>query len=63
MVAISQIVSGICAAFIGPLMTGITLGLTGQAGFSTQMGKNEAFNHAGNFTTAVIAGGIAWRGG
>lgn len=63
MVAISQIVSGICAAFIGPLMTGITLGLTGQAGFSTQMGKNEAFNHAGNFTTAVIAGGIAWRWG
>lgn len=63
MVAISQIVSGICAAFIGPLITGITLGLTGQAGFNTQMGKNEAYNHAGNFTTAVIAGGIAWRWG
>ncbi|MDH0310982.1 MFS transporter [Klebsiella pasteurii] len=62
-VAISQIVSGICAAFIGPLITGITLGLTGQDGFSTQMGKNEAFNHAGNFTTALIAGGIAWRWG
>lgn len=59
-VAISQIVTGICAAFVGPLITGITLGLTGQRGFSAQMGKNEAFNHAGNFVTALMAGGIAW---
>ncbi|AFE60877.1 MFS transporter (plasmid) [Rahnella aquatilis] len=62
-VAFSQIVSGICAAFVGPLITGITLGLTGQKGFSGQMGKNEAFNHAGNFITALIAGGIAWYWG
>jgi MFS family permease len=27
------------------------------------MGKNEAFNHAGNFFTALIAGGIAWYWG
>ncbi|WP_421589254.1 MFS transporter [Rahnella aceris] len=62
-VAFSQIVSGMCAAFVGPLITGITLGLTGQKGFSAQMGKNEAFNHAGNFITALIAGGIAWYWG
>ncbi|SFT67571.1 Major Facilitator Superfamily protein [Kosakonia arachidis] len=62
-VALSQIVSGICAAFVGPLITGITLGLTGQRGFNGQMGKNEAFNHAGNFFTALIAGGIAWYWG
>lgn len=62
-VAFSQIVSGICAAFVGPLITGITLGLTRQKGFSAQMGKNEAFNHAGNFITALIAGGIAWYWG
>ena len=62
-VAFSQIVSGICAAFVGPLITGITLGLTGQKGFSAQMGKNEAFNHGGNFITALIAGGIAWYWG
>ncbi len=59
-VAVSQIITGICAAFVGPLIAGITLGLTGPGGFSAQMGKNEAFNHAGNFLTAVIAGGIAW---
>ncbi|SEL00650.1 Major Facilitator Superfamily protein [Kosakonia sacchari] len=62
-VALSQIVSGICAAFVGPLITGITLGLTGQRGFNAQMGKNEAFNHGGNFFTALIAGGIAWYWG
>ena len=62
-VAVSQIVTGICAAFVGPLVAGITLGLTGQRGFSAQMGKNEAFNHGGNFVTAVIAGGIAWYWG
>jgi len=59
-VALSQIVSGISAAFVGPLITGITLGLTGQTGFNAQMGKNEAFNHGGNFVTALFAGGIAW---
>ncbi len=57
-VALSQVASGICAAFVGPLIAGITLGLTRQRGFSAQMGKNEAFNHAGNFFTALIAG---WR--
>ena len=62
-VAVSQIITGICAAFVGPLITGITLGLTGQSGFSAQMGKNEAFNHAGNFMTALMAGGIAWYWG
>ncbi len=62
-VAVSQIITGICAAFVGPLITGITLGLTGQNGFSAQMGRNEAFNHGGNFVTALMAGGIAWYWG
>ncbi|MEL5510079.1 MFS transporter, partial [Serratia marcescens] len=60
MVALLLIISGISASFVGPLMTGITLGLTGQHGFNAQVGKNEAFNHAGNFLTALIAGGLAW---
>ena len=55
-VALSQVASGICAAFVGPLIAGITLGLARQRGFSAQMGKNEAFNHAGNFFTALMAG-------
>ncbi len=62
-VALSQVASGICAAFVGPLIAGITLGLARQRGFSAQMGKNEAFNHAGNFFTALMAGAIAWYWG
>ena len=53
--------SGVVA--LSQIVTGITLGLTGQSGFSAQMGKNEAFNHGGNFVTAVMAGGIAWYWG
>jgi len=52
----SQILTGIAAAFIAPVLTGITLGLTGPEQFSRQMGKNEAFNHGGNMTAAAIAG-------
>jgi len=59
-VAVSQIIPGRRAAFVVPLIAGSTLGRTGPSGVSAQMGKNEAFNHAGNFLTAVIAGGIAW---
>ncbi|KHT20492.1 MFS transporter [Pectobacterium brasiliense] len=60
---LSQITNGISAAFIGPILTGLTLGLTGQNGFKQQMGKNEAFNHAGNMTAAVIAGVSVWYWG
>ncbi|MBW1214554.1 MFS transporter (plasmid) [Pantoea allii] len=60
---ISQIVAGIAAAFIGPTVAGITLGLTGQKGFNHQMGRNEAYNHAGNTLAAVLAGFAAWKWG
>ncbi len=60
---ISQIVAGIAAAFIGPTVAGITLGLTGQKGFNRQMGRNEAYNHAGNTLAAVLAGFAAWKWG
>ncbi|KGA33992.1 MFS transporter [Pectobacterium brasiliense] len=60
---ISQIINGIAAAFIGPILTGLTLGLTGQNGFKQQMGKNEAFNHAGNMAAATIAGISVWYWG
>lgn len=34
---------------------GNNAGLIGRSGFNRQMGKNEAFHHAGNFTAAIIA--------
>lgn len=53
---VSQVVAGLAAAFIGPTVAGITLGLTGQRGFNQQMGRNEAFNHGGNTIAALLAG-------
>lgn len=62
-VMVSQIVVGIAAAFIGPTVSGITLGLTGQKAFNRQMGRNEAWSHAGNTLAAVSAGFAAWYWG
>lgn len=60
---VSQIVAGVAAAFIGPTVAGITLGLTSQRGFNHQMGRNEAFNHGGNTIAALLAGFSAWYWG
>ncbi|MPT24235.1 MAG: MFS transporter, partial [Starkeya sp.] len=38
----------------------LTLGLVGPAGFDRQLGRNEAFNHAGNILAAVLAGVLGW---
>ncbi len=60
---LSQVVTGISAAFIGPAVAGITLGVAGQSGFNRQMGRNEAFNHGGNMTAALLAGAASWYWG
>ena len=57
---LSQIITGSAAAVIASAVAGITLGLTGQKRFPHQMGKNETFNHAGNMTTAALAGVVSW---
>lgn len=62
-VTLAQIVTGVAAAFIGPALAGITLGITGQAGFNRQIGRNEAFNHAGNMSAALLAGLATWYSG
>jgi MFS family permease len=57
--ASAQAVSGIAGAAIPAAIAGITLGLVKQQGYAHQLGRNEAFNHAGNMTAAVLAGGSA----
>lgn len=52
----AQVVNGIAAAVIAPAIAGITLGIVKQKRFAHQMGRNEAYNHAGNVTAAVLAG-------
>jgi MFS family permease len=43
-----------------PAVAAITLGLIGQRGLATHMGRNAAFDHAGNVFTALVAGAIGW---
>lgn len=58
-VALSQILSGMAAAAILPALSALTLGVAGPRGFSGRMGRNEAFNHAGNAFAAAAAGGLS----
>lgn len=58
--ASSQVATGIAAAAIGPAIASLTLGLVGQAGYARQLGRNEAFNHAGNLAAAALAGGFGY---
>jgi len=54
----SKIVQGALAAAVAPALTGITLGLVGQEKLPLRLGKNEAWNHFGNCSTAFL-GGVA----
>ena len=58
--AVSQAISGIAGAAIAPAIAGITLGMVGQKGYAHQVGRNEAFNHAGNVVAAVLAGAFGY---
>jgi len=59
-VTLAQSVNAIAAAALGPAVAGLTLGLVGASGFDHQLGRNEAFNHAGNIIAAVLAGVLGW---
>ena len=59
-VAATQSVAGIAGAIFPPALAAITLGLVGPKLFAKQIGRNEAFNHGGNATSAAIAGGTAY---
>jgi predicted MFS family arabinose efflux permease len=58
--AVAKAVNGIAAAAIGPAIAGLTLGLVKQAGYPRQLGRNEAFNHAGNVTAALLGGAFGY---
>ena len=63
LVAASQVATAIAGAAIGPAVAGITLGMVHQAGFNRQIGRNQAFNHAGNMAGAALSGYLGWRYG
>lgn len=55
-VAAAQALIGACDAAFPPAVAAISLGIVGRHAFTRRVGRNEAFNHAGNVVTAVIAG-------
>lgn len=54
--SLAQVVAGVAGAAVGPAIAGLTLGLVGPKRFPRQLGNNEAFNHAGNASAAVLGG-------
>lgn len=59
-VAATQSIAGIAGAIFPPALAAITLGIVGPKLFAKRIGRNEAFNHGGNATSAAIAGGTAY---
>lgn len=60
LLALGQAISGGAGAVFAPAVAAITLGLVGQRRFAARIGRNEAFNHAGNATAAGLAGLLGW---
>jgi MFS family permease len=54
----AQVGLGVATAIFPPAIAAISLGLVGHARFARRAGRNEAFNHAGNVTVALLAGAI-----
>jgi MFS family permease len=63
LVAVSQVATAIAGAAIGPAVAGMTLGIVRQTGFNRQIGRNQAFNHAGNMVGAGLSGLLGWKFG
>ncbi|KQN90333.1 MFS transporter [Sphingomonas sp. Leaf67] len=63
MVTITQSIAAAAGAVFAPAISAITLGLVGPKLFAKRVGRNEAFNHAGNAVSAGLAGVLAWSFG
>ncbi len=59
-VAFAQGLNGIADAIFPLAVTAISLGIVGRKGFTSRIGRNEAWNHAGNVATAVLAGAAGY---
>lgn len=62
-IAGSQVAACIAGAALGPAVAGLTLGVARHEGFNRRMGRNQAFNHAGNVAGAALSGYLGWKYG
>jgi MFS family permease len=60
LVAATQALAACAGAIFPPAVAAVTLGIVGPKAFARRIGRNEAFNHAGNATAAAIAGATAY---
>ena len=65
-VFVASAVLGVALSVFHPITVGLSLGLVGRSGLAARVGRNETFNHAGNFLAALLIGlagyllGLAW---
>jgi MFS family permease len=59
-VAAAKATMGVMASVFAPAVSAMTLGIVGQRRFAERIGRNEAFNHAGNVVAAVLAGVLGY---
>ena len=63
LVAAAQSATAAAGAIFAPALSAVTLGIVGPAAFARRIGRNEAFNHAGNAAAATVAGTTAYLWG
>jgi MFS family permease len=56
LVAATQVVAHAAGSIFAPGVAALSLGIVGLGAFAGRIGRNEAFNHAGNAAAAAIAG-------
>ena len=54
----AQITLGAASAIIPPCLAALSLGIVGHRLLPARISRNEGFNHAGNFTAAILAGAL-----
>jgi MFS family permease len=59
-VAVSNSLMAIAGDVFGPAVAALTLGLYARKQLAPQMGRNSAFDHAGNVAIALLAGAVGY---
>jgi MFS family permease len=59
-VMIANTLISVVGDVFGPAIAALTLGLCARTALARRMGRNAAFDHAGNVAIAAAAGGVGW---
>ncbi len=59
-IAAATVIIAVAGDFFVPAVSALTLGLTPKAALARRLGRNSAWNHAGNIAIAIIAAGVGY---